>query len=191
VSEGESVRIQRTRRALFDAAIALIGEQDEPVTVSELLRRADVSRGTFYTHFTGLEDLAVALFRDRFSALGRADLARRESATTSPAESSYLAIRDVVQHVVEHRALYLGVETLTGGRRAHETLVDLLYEQVYATTLAIPTRPADVVAEDLARFIAAGTMALLLGWMRDGSDHDVDEMTRRILALAPSWGREP
>jgi AcrR family transcriptional regulator len=191
VSEVENVRVTRTRRALFDAAEALMAEQDEPITVSDVLRRAGVSRGAFYTHFTGLEDLAVAMFRDRFSELSRDDVQRRAVGSVSAAESSFLAIRDVVQHVVDHRALYLGVETLTGGRRAHETLVDLLYEVVHATVLAVPTRPPEVVTEDIARFTAGGSMALLVDWMRAGERPDVDEMTRRLLALQPAWGQEP
>lgn len=184
----ENTKVARTKRALFQAADELLSERSV-ITVSDVLERAGVSRGAFYNHFTGLEDLAVAMFRDRFAQLGRDDVMRRTAGEVSPAESSFIAIREVVQHVVDHRALYLGVETLTGGRRAHETLVDLLYEQVYGTTLAIPDRPPGVKVEDLARFVAGGTMALLVQWVRRGEEFDVDDMTRRILVLSPEWGR--
>ncbi|MGP3534175.1 TetR family transcriptional regulator [Microbacterium sp. RD1] len=188
--ERESVRVERTRRAIFGAAEALMLERHEPITVQDVLQRAGVSRGSFYTHFAGLEDLAVEMFRERFSQLGRADLERRESGADRPIRMAYLTVRELVEHVVEHRALYVGVDTLTAGRRAHETLIDLLATQVRATALAIPTRPPSIDVDDLARYIAGGTMALLLHIVRTDDDLDVDRTTARVLALLPVWGAE-
>lgn len=189
-----NVRVARTRRAIFDATEALLHEQRGALTVSDVIERSGISRGAFYAHFSGLEDLAVAMFRERFATFGPDDASRRLSGAVSSSESSRLALRGLVEHVVEHRGLYLGVASLGGGR-AHETLVDLLYEQVLVTARVMPGIPPAVAPEDVARFIAAGSLGLILAWV----DRDrqividasaIDDMVTRLYALMPAWDRD-
>ncbi|MGE3241059.1 MAG: TetR/AcrR family transcriptional regulator, partial [Pirellulales bacterium] len=61
-----SPRIERTQQALLDALLELIVEQGyERTTVEDILRRADVGRTAFYTHFENKQDLLL----NRFSAI--------------------------------------------------------------------------------------------------------------------------
>ena len=51
-------RIEKTRRSLWQALFALIGEQGYDATsVQDILNRAGVGRATFYAHFRNKEDL--------------------------------------------------------------------------------------------------------------------------------------
>jgi AcrR family transcriptional regulator len=54
-------RVQRTRDALGDALIALMQEKPfDSITVEEVLKRANVSRSTFYEHYVHKEDLFLS-----------------------------------------------------------------------------------------------------------------------------------
>ncbi len=56
---------ERHRRAIVDAAAALIAEHDGVrFTVDELAERADVSRRTVFNHFGTLDDVVVAVCND-------------------------------------------------------------------------------------------------------------------------------
>jgi AcrR family transcriptional regulator len=56
------------RERLFDACTDLLAEGGyAAVTIGELARRAGVSRGAFYEHFSGKEDCVLAAY-DRFAA---------------------------------------------------------------------------------------------------------------------------
>jgi len=61
-----SPRIERTQQALLHALLELIVEQGyDRTSVEDILRRADVGRTAFYTHFENKQDLLLG----RFSAI--------------------------------------------------------------------------------------------------------------------------
>ena len=52
-------RVNRTRRLLREALLALIMEEGyDAVTIEEITDRADLGRTTFYLHYRDKEDLA-------------------------------------------------------------------------------------------------------------------------------------
>src|ERR1043165_5181069 len=54
-------RVRRTQATLQRALIALVQEQDlSQITVADVADRADVSRSTFYDHYTDVHELAEA-----------------------------------------------------------------------------------------------------------------------------------
>ena len=60
-------RQKKTRNAIFDAFIQLLGEGDYgKITVGEIISRADVGRATFYAHFETKEFLLRELCRELF-----------------------------------------------------------------------------------------------------------------------------
>ena len=52
---------QAKRRAVFDAATALLAEQGRGISLSDIARRSGVSRQTLYNHFAGKAELLDAL----------------------------------------------------------------------------------------------------------------------------------
>lgn len=56
--EGITSRAERTCEAIKNATISLITECDfDQITVTQVVNRANVSRKTFYRHFSGIDDL--------------------------------------------------------------------------------------------------------------------------------------
>ena len=55
-------RVRRTRAQLRQALTALLREKDlKDITVRELTDRADVNRGTFYSHYQDVYDMVFFL----------------------------------------------------------------------------------------------------------------------------------
>ena len=51
-------RKRKTRKAIFDACVALMKEKEfQNITVNEIVERADINRGTFYLHFVDKYDM--------------------------------------------------------------------------------------------------------------------------------------
>ena len=66
-------RVRRTRDALGDALVALMQEKPfDTITVQEVLDRANVSRSTFYTHYSDKDDLLMSDAEEFFEALSMA-----------------------------------------------------------------------------------------------------------------------
>ena len=55
----------RSRRMLCEAFFALVEEKDvRKITVTDLIRKADVNRGTFYAHYDDMQDFLLAVMEE-------------------------------------------------------------------------------------------------------------------------------
>jgi AcrR family transcriptional regulator len=64
MQEAADLRVQKTREAIQDAFLALVGEKGfNGVTVHELCLRARINRSTFYLHYTDKYDLLDKITR--------------------------------------------------------------------------------------------------------------------------------
>ncbi|KIL51993.1 TetR/AcrR family transcriptional regulator [Jeotgalibacillus soli] len=58
-------RVTRTKEALKASLVELIGEKDfSSITITEITRRVDFNRGTFYAHYTDKEELLNDIITD-------------------------------------------------------------------------------------------------------------------------------
>ena len=122
-------RVQRTRRALREALVALILERGwEGFSVQDVCDRADVARSTFYTHFADKEELVGGGFEDLRRGL-RAQLA---AAAASRAAARFS--RGLIEHAHEQRRLFLAVVGKRSGhlvqRRFRELVLGLVREDL-------------------------------------------------------------
>ena len=66
-------RVRRTRDALGDALVALMQEKPfDTITVQDVLDRANVSRSTFYSHYSDKDDLLMSDAEEFFERLAMA-----------------------------------------------------------------------------------------------------------------------
>ena len=66
-------RVRRTRDALGDALVALMQEKPfETITVQDVLDRAQVSRSTFYAHYSDKDDLLMSDAEEFFESISMA-----------------------------------------------------------------------------------------------------------------------
>ncbi|MGE1098623.1 TetR/AcrR family transcriptional regulator [Bacillus altitudinis] len=64
-------RTIKTKKAIRESFLELLKEKDvQQITVSELSRRADLGRGTFYLHYQDVFDLHEQLEKELFDQLG-------------------------------------------------------------------------------------------------------------------------
>lgn len=98
-------RKRRTRRALINAALALLeGERSfSSLSLREVARGARITPAAFYRHFSGMEDLGHALIEDSFESLH--EMMRKARAGRLPSTHMIRAsIKVFLDHVGAHRA---------------------------------------------------------------------------------------
>ncbi len=170
-------RVQRTRRALREALVALILDRGwEAFSVQDVCDRADVGRSTFYTHFADKEELLVGGFEDLRSAL-RAQLA----ASGRPGPLGFS--RGLIEHAHEQRRLFLALFGKKSGlvvQRRFRDLVFGLVREDLAGVLAAGRRTDAVIA------FVAGAFIELLTWSLEArsatAPEEVDALFHDLVA---------
>ncbi len=168
-------RVQRTRRTLREALIALLLERGwDAVNVQDICERADVGRSTFYTHFADKEDLLAGGLDDLGEGL------RHAPATSEPGHPLPLT-RALLEHAWENHRLFRALVGKRSGepvlRRFRELLLGLVRED-------LSTRgPAGPRFEATTQFVAGGLAQLLGFWLDARSPIPLAEMEAELLSL--------
>lgn len=171
-------RVQRTRRALRDAMIALMVERGwDGFGIQELCDRADVSRSTFYVHFADKEELVAGSFAE-LRAFVRAQVAGRGAEDGRPLAFS----RGLVEHAFEQRRVFLALVGKKSGlfvqRKFRELVLELVREDLEAALPASPRRAGAVA------FVAGGFLELLTAALEARSPPSAEDTDALFLALA-------
>ena len=179
-------RAEKTRRAIFSAVESLTSAKNTPITVSDIVRTAAISRSSFYAHFSGLDDLAreylhvqLAEVRASVALLVRTDAAGRRDA----AQHSY---RGLLTHMVKHYPVYESVLDLSLSRGAYDEVVHG-YASLWLDSIdSLGGLPVGPRPELTATFVAGGALTLIGSTLKGRvsvSDEDlVNELTRLLPA---------
>ncbi|OCI33184.1 TetR/AcrR family transcriptional regulator [Oerskovia enterophila] len=174
----------RHRRAIVDAAAALIGESGGTAfSVDELASRADVSRRTVFNHFASLDDVVTEVCSEVVgAALGRLD-ALSTSADPAHADAALLdEVADALRATdfvtpLTYLTRVLGDEGGPSPRRAL-TLIKVFAEVSTRLTTGLASShpeadPFDV--ELLVGSVMSGLIVIYLHWVEvTGAVDDVD-----------------
>jgi AcrR family transcriptional regulator len=186
-------RAARTQKALHGALMSLIVRKGyEAITVQDIIDEADVGRSTFYSHYTGKEDL----LRSGFQML-RAELAEAQATAgskTRGAQDEPLGFSlAMFEHACEYRHIY---KALLGGRGSVIAVNEIrrVLSEIVKKELSVVSKN-DTVPQDLRiQFVVAAFHAVLT-WLLERrprlTPSQVDVMFRRLVldGIGPS-GRD-
>jgi AcrR family transcriptional regulator len=149
-------RVERTRRSLREALVALILEKGfEAVSVQDVIDRADVGRSTFYTHFADKEDLLLSGFDD----LRRALRQWQSQAPSPPGPLGFIV--GLCEHADGQRRLFRALVGKKSGQavlvRFRQMLIDLIREDL--------TGLPGAHLEATVHYLAGGFMEMLTWWL--------------------------
>ena len=178
-------RVARTRAALQQACMSLVLKKGhDAVTVSDICKAANIGRSTFYSHFTGKDDIRRVGLEDlRKQLLGHQRHAQAHSMGSKHKLFSF--VRPMLQHASEHLNMYRAVAGGRGGSAAlaqiHKIIADLVRNELDAIRTS---RPDSTVPDELiVQYLSGAFVALMTCWLDDGAKlplDRVDEMFRRL-----------
>ncbi len=178
-------RVQRTRQLLLSALMSLIREKGfEPLTVQDIIDRANVGRATFYAHFDNKEDLLVSGFED-FRTSIKAHQRQRLQDAAGPDERAFLFSRELIAHASDHRDVFRAMVGKQSGVVAQRLFQKILVELIREDIKALGPRGSHgpVPSEAAVQYIAGGLWGLFAWWLDAKvrlSVEEVDAMFRRL-----------
>ncbi|TXG91591.1 TetR family transcriptional regulator [Rhodococcus rhodnii] len=180
--ESRAARKERTRQALLDGALDLVGDRNfSSVSLREVARAADIVPTAFYRHFGSLEELGVVLVEESMRVLRqmlrdtrRAPAAKGASGTMRTSGSLHLLADQVRAHPAQFRFL---TRERNGGvpeiRRAIDSEMRVFVSELVVDLARVPALAdwsrADLeAAADLIVATGAATAVELLDSDRPG-----------------------
>lgn len=174
----EDRRTVKTKKAIRIAFLSLLNEKSlNHITVTELSRRADLGRGTFYLHYKDIYDLNEKIEDELYGKLVQIFDA------SIPTDSNNLLnlTETITKYIEENRALFLLiVHSSTDGKSMYK-LKKIFSERALLADPSWYTSEYDRVE---AMFIVSGVIGILEEWLDNGlnmSRSEISTMLHRVL----------
>ena len=166
-------RVLNTRNALGDALIELMRERPfEEITVQQVLDRANVSRATFYTHYSDKADLLMGDVDD-FWEMASTLLSRRKEVSNRIAP-----VRELLAHVAGEQKLHAAM-LASGKLRDVIELGEAHFVRGIERRFSELSNMRQVSPQQrtvLAHMFASALFAMLNWWLQHGKNVSATEM---------------
>ena len=181
--KSEDLRVVKTRRALHDALVRLMGQYDYPkISITMLAREACVNRKTFYAHYQGIDDLVAEVFADNIRGI-----CQRAVEETTSEEGSYglgsltrLLLASIHENADEELNLVRNIQIVKLSEMVIDPLEDFFVSELSRRNLPKPSNPRGDIA-CYAGCVLAGYAQWRLG---DETDETLDDVAARVNRMA-------
>ncbi len=176
-------RVARTRATLHDALLALIPDKGyEAITVCDICKRAKVARSTFYTHYTGKDDLMRSGFKTLRNLVGGPH--KVGSMPHNPKQRELAFSRAMFEHARGHAHLHRTLMGSRGGTIALDMIRHTLSDVVRRELLAADNKAKDALDREVAvSYVVGAFMGVVAWWLEGGAKlpiERIDGMFRRL-----------
>ena len=175
MAEVEDKRNRRTKKLLRQALTRLMLQKDfQSITVTDVVREADINRGTFYAHYRDVYDL-----RDKIEAEMIADF-RGMIATIRPSETATLrpVLGRLMDYLEENREIVTALIKVNAPDGFGKKMIVVIEE---CRMELFPYRSIEDAYA--ARFLATGAIGMIEKWITEAQPIPKTEMINLIAKL--------
>ena len=184
MSTKEDLRVRKTKKALFDTFMRLVGEKTiDEITVNELCEAADIRRATFYKHYSDKYDFLTAytgFLRDNF------DNVMRKSGKPTLTSDYYVAYaKRIVGFITENEVAIDNIYKSNLFPAVMATIVEQNYKDTCDRLRASVAAGMQLSASNqvTASMCAGGVATTIYHWLRGGKKMSPDELSEQIGAV--------
>ncbi|UCR90228.1 TetR/AcrR family transcriptional regulator [Mycetocola spongiae] len=173
-------RSASTRQVILDAVgeLSLAGADD--FSVSDIVRRAGISRSSFYAHFADLAAVAEELLTQAFSEVVELERTRRRDDYLTEYQATRIGYRYLVDHLVDNFSFY--------GMASRSALLRPAYDETLLRYARELVRDSGNLAQAL--YVSGGVLTVIRSWMDGDLDLDDDQIVSVLVELHPALARE-
>lgn len=167
----------------MDAMKRLAADGREDITVFSLAKEAGISRATFYTHFSDLEDVATSLISPVLERLGEEDAADVQ-AEVPLAERGPRSILRLLDAFIDSADLVRVISRWKVSSAVESLIVSALAARFARLLAEVPDAADESCSDhDHAVFLAGGTFVTVSSWILAEPEIPAEEIRERTRAL--------
>lgn len=172
-------RVKYTKMMLKNSIVELLGEKPiEKVTVKEICERADVNRGTFYSHYSDQFDLYNSIVDELLNGI----FERLGDILRAGQQSMLKSVTLVYDYIKENSKL---VEILLDGRIKYgiDARINEIVESIYLHDIKKSAENRTEI-DAAYSFIASANLGIIKYWLSSGMKMSVEEMAALSIKLS-------
>lgn len=172
-------RVKYTKMMLKNSVIELLGEKPiEKVTVKEICERADVNRGTFYSHYSDQYDLYNSIVDELLNGI----FERLGDILRAGHQSMLKSVTLVYEYIKENSKL---AEILLEGRIKYgiDARINEIVESIYLHDIKKSVENQTEI-DAVYSFIASANLGIIKYWLNSGMKMSVEEMASLSIKLS-------
>lgn len=174
-------RTRKTREAMYLALKGLLEEKPlNTISVTELTRRADINRSTFYLHFTDIYDMYEHMRRDFQSGLETVVAERADELVRGEVRP---LLRDVYDYFAIHREMF-GMVFGGSGVNACPDDVAAIVRDAWLRVICPDGANERWQSRYVIDFVTRGAISMAQSWIENDCRESVDDMvdlTERLI----------
>jgi len=177
----ESRKTRYTRMVLRDSLMELM--KTKPISaiyIKEICALADISRATFYKHYTDQYDLLRKTEEEVFTFIEK--ILKKYAIIKYDKNSTVHLMEEILQYIADNNKSIYVLFTENGDIHFQKNLFSSLYNLNYLKLLT------DKFSDEATKqyyflFIVTGTIGLICHWINNGMDKPIHEMAKLIINL--------
>lgn len=169
----------RSRKLINTAFADLLQEKPlDKITVTDVVRRAEINRGTFYAHYNDINDVINHLIQQTFSDIKNAISGQ---SVTLP-EIAHILLFKIQSILEEDLDFYKKLMNSTASSVMQEQLAAIVQEYLFEheKSFGVGDHEESILK---IRFCAGGIMNLYLAWFSGNLSLTLDELTAKATKL--------
>lgn len=175
-------RVLYTKRFLRESLLELMKEKPiGRITPTELCRRADINRNTFYAHYNSPEALLQSIEEELYDQI-------RRSLDLSPKNANiWLTLTEICEAIRKNGDLCKVIISERGDKEFLKRVINIAREKCLAEWKAAGMSEEGGQMEMLYAFTASGSVAIVEQWIQEDMKKSPEEIAR-FLAKASAIG---
>lgn len=171
----------RSKNFIKKAVVKLMREKEiSKITVSDIIREADISRGTFYAHYTDIESVIEQIETEELEKLLSFIDAIKDSESK---KNTVFFIRSICEYLARDKDYY---KMLTQTNIIHNfihRLINIYYEQTIAQIIESGENISHIDANVFLTFTSTGASMVIISWLNGDIQGSPKEISERLASL--------
>ena len=183
----EDRRTQYSKKMIRESLYVLMKEKPlNKISVTEICKKADVNRSTFYSYYTDIYDLHQKILKEFFLLQRNVIKHIKETIRNKSAlsEFTYDDFHNIVYYylktVEENTDLYKFIFNQNANNSVHASFGKVTFHTINDVLKPLIEEKRTEELKQAFTFVAGGTTALIMKWVEADCDTSIDALSRYI-----------
>jgi AcrR family transcriptional regulator len=176
-------RMKRTKIMFHQALLELLQEKSfESISISEIVRKTGVNRGTFYFHYEQKDDLLEEIVKTVLTQMVVAY--RKPHKSYQEMTITEISTYPLFEHFIENKLFYQTMLSSSVPIHLHERMLQTMEHHYHQDIdFFLPSISKDVNQDLFCSYRVHGLIGFILNWIKNDFDHPIEYMAEQLVKI--------